>query len=204
LFWASDLSLFASTPQIREVFNFVCAGLRKCARHLRIYQSCQLSRRQNQQILRSNCLTVSLSLLAVRRALDRYALYRAQCIVGLFSPDPQLSIKASAEAFARYAKGNAHIIICGRNEGAAQEIFAKLPRTASSRYEFLQCDASRMANVTAACKRLKEEQGLTKLNYLFMRSVMFFTGSTSFRFPHFDVMCDCAHQSGILQHVWQF
>ena len=82
-----------------------------------------------------------------------------------------ISMKASVEAFARYAKGNAHIIICGRNEKAAQEIFAKLPRSASSRNEFLQCDASRMANVTATCKRLKEEQGLMKLNYLFMRSV---------------------------------
>lgn len=64
-----------------------------------------------------------------------------------------------------------HIIICGRNEAAATEIISSLPKHANSKYEFVQCDASRLANVSAACKELKEERGLTKLNYLFTRRV---------------------------------
>lgn len=78
-------------------------------------------------------------------------------------------IKATAQAFARYSKGNAHIIVCGRNEAAAKETIASFPQNPNAKYEFLECDASRMANVAAACKRLKEESRLTKLNYLFMR-----------------------------------
>lgn len=79
------------------------------------------------------------------------------------------AVKATAQAFARYTKGNAHIIICGRNETAAKETIASFPQNPNATYEFLECDVSRMANVTAACKRLKEERGLSKLNYLFLR-----------------------------------
>ena len=34
--------------------------------------------------------------------------------------------QAAAEAFARYTKGDAHIIICGRNRAAAESIIASL------------------------------------------------------------------------------
>lgn len=102
--------------------------------------------------------------------LDRYV--RIHHEAALCGPQINASaswIKATAQAFARYSKGNAHIIICGRNETAAQETIASFPQNPNAKYEFLECDASRMANVVTACKRLKEERGLTKLNYLFMR-----------------------------------
>ncbi|KAF8320732.1 NAD(P)-binding protein [Clavulina sp. PMI_390] len=76
--------------------------------------------------------------------------------------------QATAKVFADSVKGNAHIIICARNEEAANSLIASFPKNPNAKYEFLQCDVSRMANVTQACKTLKEERGLTKLNYLFM------------------------------------
>lgn len=39
--------------------------------------------------------------------------------------------RAMVEAFAKYTKGNAHIIIAGRNKTAAEEIIAKLPKPES-------------------------------------------------------------------------
>lgn len=88
-------------------------------------------------------------------------------------------IQGTAQTFAQYAQGNAHIIVCGRNEAAALETIASFPEGADAKYEFLECDVSRLANVTAACKRLKEERGLTKLNYIVMRYVFFSSLSLS-------------------------
>jgi NAD(P)-dependent dehydrogenase (short-subunit alcohol dehydrogenase family) len=73
---------------------------------------------------------------------------------------------ATAEAFARYTKGDAHIIICGRNRAAADSIIAAFPKTTKSRYEFVECDATLMKNVQATTTSLLSS--LPKLNYLFI------------------------------------
>ncbi|KAG6871109.1 hypothetical protein C0993_003813, partial [Termitomyces sp. T159_Od127] len=64
-----------------------------------------------------------------------------------------------AEAFARHTKGNAHIILIGRNRAAAESIIAQFPKpTDSTKYthEFVQCDVSRMKNVESVTKELLE------------------------------------------------
>lgn len=93
----------------------------------------------------------------------------ASQVLGNSIHSPQWGFQGAAEAFARYTEGNAHVIICGRNEAAAQRIIDSLPKHPGSKYEFIQCDVSRVSNVAATCKALKDERGLTKLNYLFMR-----------------------------------
>lgn len=81
--------------------------------------------------------------------------------------------QAVAEALADITKGNAHIIISGRNKSAADQIFAALPNVppspsssaeSGSKYEFEQCDATLMSNVRQTTQSLLER--LPKLNYL--------------------------------------
>ncbi|KAF8609834.1 NAD-P-binding protein [Ceratobasidium sp. AG-I] len=81
--------------------------------------------------------------------------------------------QAIAEALADVTKGNAHIILSGRNKSAADEIFAKLPSTSptpsssgesGSKYEFEPCDATLMSNVRQTTQSLLGR--LPKLNYL--------------------------------------
>ncbi|OCH93996.1 hypothetical protein OBBRIDRAFT_810799 [Obba rivulosa] len=76
--------------------------------------------------------------------------------------------QAMAEAFARYTKGNAHIILCGRNREAAEKIIATFPKPTTShpaaRHEFVQCDAALMRNVHATTSSLLER--LSKVNFL--------------------------------------
>ena len=72
--------------------------------------------------------------------------------------------QATAEAFARYTKGEAHIIICGRNRAAAESIIASFPKSSKGRYEFVECDATLMKNVQATTTHLLST--LPKLNYL--------------------------------------
>lgn len=76
--------------------------------------------------------------------------------------------RASVEGFARYTGGRAHIIIAGRNKATANAIIASFPKHAESKYEFLHCDVFMLKNVVEACKVLKEDLGVQKLNYLFM------------------------------------
>jgi NAD(P)-dependent dehydrogenase (short-subunit alcohol dehydrogenase family) len=73
-----------------------------------------------------------------------------------------------AEAFAQQTKGNANIIIVGRNKAAAEAVIAKFPKPSDplARHEFVSCDASLMKNIRATSKEL-----LTKnptINYLVM------------------------------------
>jgi NAD(P)-dependent dehydrogenase (short-subunit alcohol dehydrogenase family) len=75
------------------------------------------------------------------------------------------------EAFARYVKGRAHIIVVGRNEYAAADIIARLPKPAEGeaegwKHEFLACDVSLMANVRAACADIRAR--VTRVNFLVM------------------------------------
>lgn len=83
----------------------------------------------------------------------------AQVPVALFVGGTSGIGQGAAEAFARYTKGNAHIIISGRNEEAAQAIIDSFPKHPSSKYEFLPCDVSRLANVTAAAKSSPKSGG---------------------------------------------
>ncbi|QRW12959.1 short chain dehydrogenase [Ceratobasidium sp. AG-Ba] len=72
-----------------------------------------------------------------------------------------------AEAFATATNGNAHIIICGRNKTAAENIIKSFPTASppsASTYEFEQCDATLMSNVRATTTSLRGR--LNKLNYL--------------------------------------
>jgi len=72
--------------------------------------------------------------------------------------------EAAARAMARYTKGDSHIIICGRNREAADNIIASFPKHPQSHYEFVACDASLMRNVKAVTSDLLSR--LPKLNYL--------------------------------------
>ncbi|OSD06741.1 NAD(P)-binding protein [Trametes coccinea BRFM310] len=74
--------------------------------------------------------------------------------------------KATAEAFARYTKGNAHIVIVGRNEAAANSVIASFPKPTSpdAVHEFVSCDASLIKNVQATTKSLLAR--LPKINFL--------------------------------------
>ncbi|KII87967.1 hypothetical protein PLICRDRAFT_111764 [Plicaturopsis crispa FD-325 SS-3] len=74
--------------------------------------------------------------------------------------------QGAVEAFARSTKGNAHIIICGRNRAAADSIVASFPKPVDATHEFVQCDVSLMRNVHATTESLLAR--LPKLNYLFI------------------------------------
>ncbi|KAI9060324.1 NAD(P)-binding protein [Trametes sanguinea] len=74
--------------------------------------------------------------------------------------------RATAEAFARYTKGNAHIVIVGRNEAAADSVIASFPKPTSpdAVHEFVSCDASLIKNVHATTQSLLAR--LPKINFL--------------------------------------
>lgn len=73
--------------------------------------------------------------------------------------------QAVAEAFAKHTKGNAHIIICGRNRKAAEDIIASFPSSSDKgKYEFVECDATLMKNVQNTTSSLLSS--LPKLNYI--------------------------------------
>ncbi|KAH7096645.1 NAD(P)-binding protein [Auriculariales sp. MPI-PUGE-AT-0066] len=72
-----------------------------------------------------------------------------------------------AQVLAERTHGRSHIVLIGRNEAAANDIIAKLPKAVDGgRYEFVQCDVSSMRNVGEATKQLSER--LDKINYLVM------------------------------------
>jgi len=89
--------------------------------------------------------------------------------VGLFVGGTSGIGQGLAEAFARHTKGNAHIVIIGRNRAAADAIIAKFPKpTDTSKYthEFVQCDVTLMKNVESVTKELLTR--IPKINFLFM------------------------------------
>ncbi|TFK91342.1 NAD(P)-binding protein [Polyporus arcularius HHB13444] len=71
-----------------------------------------------------------------------------------------------AQAFARYTKGNAHIILVGRNQAAADSIIASFPKptVAGAKHEFVRCDADLIRNVHATTSSLLAR--LPKVNFL--------------------------------------
>lgn len=80
-----------------------------------------------------------------------------------------------AESFARHVKGNAHIIIIGRNRASAESIISRFPKPTSPSssspnqqitHEFVQCDVSLMKNVQTVTKELLTR--IPKINFLVM------------------------------------
>ena len=73
-----------------------------------------------------------------------------------------------ARAFAKYTKGNASIVIVGRNREAGERILSELEKPTGSEDKvtrlFVQCDVSLMRNVVATAQRLTSV--LSKINYL--------------------------------------
>ncbi len=78
--------------------------------------------------------------------------------------------KHIAQALAKYTKGNAHIILIGRNEAAAKDIVESFPKPSGPdahpdwKHEFVHCDARLMKNVYAACKSISSR--ISRVNFL--------------------------------------
>jgi NAD(P)-dependent dehydrogenase (short-subunit alcohol dehydrogenase family) len=74
--------------------------------------------------------------------------------------------RGMVETFGRRTKGDANIIIIGRNRAAAEEILAELPKSKNPnvKHEFIQCDVSRMKNVHQATQQLLSRH--PKINFL--------------------------------------
>ncbi|TFK39195.1 hypothetical protein BDQ12DRAFT_629747 [Crucibulum laeve] len=79
--------------------------------------------------------------------------------------------QATAEAFARYTNGKAHIFIVGRNRPAAQKIIASFPKpqgpNSQFQHEFIGCDLRMMKNVRTLTKTLLER--VSTINFLVFR-----------------------------------
>ncbi|KAJ7187729.1 NAD(P)-binding protein [Mycena pura] len=71
-----------------------------------------------------------------------------------------------AEAFARSTKGNAHIVLIGRNRAAAEAIIARFPKPTAEgvKHEFVECDVTLMKNVRRVAGELRAR--LPKINFL--------------------------------------
>ncbi|KAJ7842069.1 hypothetical protein B0H13DRAFT_1731814 [Mycena leptocephala] len=70
-----------------------------------------------------------------------------------------------AEAFARHTKGNAHIVLVGRNRAAAESILATFPKPGPGvTHEFVECDITLMSNVHRVATELRAR--IPKVNFL--------------------------------------
>ncbi|KAF9531524.1 hypothetical protein CPB83DRAFT_786936 [Crepidotus variabilis] len=78
--------------------------------------------------------------------------------------------EAMVAAFGRYTKGNAHVIVIGRNKEAGERILSSIPKPRDSscipERVFIYCDVSLMRNVVATANELKAK--FTKVNYLIL------------------------------------
>ncbi|KAJ7091713.1 NAD(P)-binding protein [Mycena crocata] len=74
--------------------------------------------------------------------------------------------KGIAEAFARHTKGNARIVIVGRNRAAAESILMSFPAptAAGATHEFVECDATLMKNVHRVAGDLRAR--IPRINFL--------------------------------------
>ncbi|KAJ7777571.1 NAD-P-binding protein [Mycena maculata] len=84
--------------------------------------------------------------------------------------------RATAEAFARYTKGNAHIVLVGRNAATAAAILAAFPKpspttTSPWKHEFVECDASLLHNAQATAAALRGR--LPRVNFLLVSAGYF-------------------------------
>ncbi|KAJ6462427.1 hypothetical protein C8R45DRAFT_878596 [Mycena sanguinolenta] len=71
-----------------------------------------------------------------------------------------------AEAFARHTKGNAHIVLIGRNRAAAESIIQTFPKPTvpGVTHEFVECDVTLMKNVHRVAGELRAR--IPKVNFL--------------------------------------
>ncbi|KAJ4492496.1 hypothetical protein C8R41DRAFT_919799 [Lentinula lateritia] len=74
--------------------------------------------------------------------------------------------RGMAESFARLTKGNAHIILIGRNATTAQTIIDSFPKPTvpGAKHEFIHCDATLMSECQRTIDQLLER--LPKIDYL--------------------------------------
>jgi NAD(P)-dependent dehydrogenase (short-subunit alcohol dehydrogenase family) len=87
--------------------------------------------------------------------------------------------KATAEAFARYTKGRAHIIIIGRNRAASEAIISSFPKHTDTKdgwkHEFVSCNVALMSNIRSTCADLIDR--LPRINYLILAAGYLFTST---------------------------
>jgi NAD(P)-dependent dehydrogenase (short-subunit alcohol dehydrogenase family) len=78
-----------------------------------------------------------------------------------------------AEKFARITKGNAQIVIVGRNRTSAEESFATFPKPTdpNAKQVFIPCDVTLMKNVGAATKEILST--VPKINFLVITTGFF-------------------------------
>ncbi|KAK7030491.1 hypothetical protein VNI00_014080 [Paramarasmius palmivorus] len=88
--------------------------------------------------------------------------------VGVFVGGTSGVGQGTAFSFASHTKGNAHIILVGRNEAAANSILKSFPKPSSpdAKHEFIQCDVTMMKNVQKTTDDILSRY--PKINYLVM------------------------------------
>ncbi|KAJ7722650.1 hypothetical protein DFH07DRAFT_872045 [Mycena maculata] len=97
--------------------------------------------------------------------MPSFSIVQASSSNSAFSPT---YLPMAVFAFARYTKGNAHIILIGRNRAAAESILASFPNPSTDsdwKHEFVACDASLMKNIGSAAEEL-----LPRINFLVISS----------------------------------
>ncbi|KAJ7268199.1 NAD(P)-binding protein [Mycena haematopus] len=74
--------------------------------------------------------------------------------------------QGTAEAFARHTKGNAHIVLVGRNRAAAEAIIQTFPKPTvpGVKHEFVECDITLMNNIHRVAGELRAR--IPKINFL--------------------------------------
>ena len=110
--------------------------------------------------------------LAAVRAANAAARFTANPVNAVFVGGTSGIGRGMASALARATKGNARIVIVGRNQTAAQELIASFPSPANTLSSFVSCDVTLMRNVHAAAKTIQVQ--LPTINYLVI-SAGFFT-----------------------------
>ncbi|KAJ6461589.1 NAD-P-binding protein [Mycena vitilis] len=117
--------------------------------------------------LRSGLHSPSIPTLAAVRASNA-AWDPSYSPVGIFVGGTSGIGEGIAEAFARHTKGNAHIILIGRNHAAAATILARItpaPGPGLAR-EFVECDLSLVGNAKRTATALRTRFG--RINLLFL------------------------------------